>query len=78
LALDNIPADKDEQEIARWSLYHGCEPMIYGDKLAIKVPILCKHLSWDEDKKAFCMIYENRPKVCRQYFCEKVKRDSYH
>lgn len=72
LALDNIPIDQDEKEIARLASYHGCEPMEYNGKLAIKVPNPCKHLSWDEDGKAVCLIYENRPIVCREYFCQKA------
>ena len=78
LALVNVPADDDNQEIARWLKYHGCEPMRYpggnGEVLAVKIPIPCEHLSSDPGTgQAVCLIYENRPKVCINYFCKKAK-----
>ena len=78
LALTNVPADQDEQDLARWLLYHGCEPMRYptpeGDVLAVKIPLPCKHLAREpRGGKTSCLIYENRPKVCREYLCEKAK-----
>ena len=76
-AMYNRPIDEDTEEIARWILYHGCEPMRYptenGDVLAIKIPIPCEHLGYSEKEGYHCKIYETRPVVCKNYFCKKVK-----
>jgi len=78
LALHNILVEDDKQEIAQWLKYHGCEPMHYpgkdGDVLAVNIPISCEHLSSETGtRKAVCLIYENRPNVCKNYFCKPVK-----
>ena len=78
LALNNVPIDHDEQEIARWLSYHGCEPMKYptpeGEVLAVKIPMPCKHLASEpEGGKTGCLIYGNRPNVCREYLCKKAR-----
>ena len=78
LALANVPADQDREGLARWLSYHGCEPMRYpgenGDVLAVKIPLPCKHLACEpESGKTSCLIYESRPRVCRDYLCDKAK-----
>ena len=43
-------------------------------KLQIRVPLLCKYLSM-QNGVATCLIYENRPPICRAYKCERAKED---
>lgn|SRR4030042_4231629 len=75
LALGNIPIDGDTKEIGKWLLYHNIEPMKYkiGDQevLAANIPLSCKYLDMDADK-CICKIYNDRPVVCKEYFCQKV------
>ena len=77
MAQVNIPVDKDEKEIGRWLFLHHCEPMRYktpqGDVLAVNIPLVCKWLEYDEiEGKYRCKDYENRPVVCREYFCKRA------
>lgn len=77
LALNNVPISKDRKEIARYFSLHHCEPMIYpadnGAVLALKIPLVCKWLEYDEEKKVYrCKDYEHRPVVCREYFCKRA------
>jgi len=68
---------EDKKEIGRWLAYHRCEPMMYPGKdgvpvLAVKVPIVCTHLE-RKDGVFGCRIYENRPVVCKEYLCPRVR-----
>ncbi len=77
-ALMNVSIEDDAQELARWMSYFGCEPMKYptseGEVLAVKIPMPCKHLAREpESGKMGCLIYENRPNVCREYLCKKAR-----
>jgi len=76
MAMDNRPIGEDEKEIAKYIKLHHCEPMRYqtpkGDVLAIKIPLVCAWLEFDEDKQCYrCKDYEHRPQVCREYFCKR-------
>ncbi len=78
MAQDNIPIDKDEKEIGRWLYLHHCDVMKYpspkGDVLAVRIPLVCKWLEYDEEAGCYrCKEYEHRPIVCRQYFCKRAK-----
>lgn len=78
-AMDNRPIDSDDKEIAKYISLHHCEPMRYptpkGDVLAVKIPLVCKWLVFDEEKGFYkCKDYENRPVVCREYFCHRCKK----
>lgn len=67
---------KDEKEVGKWFDYHRCETMKYptpnGDVLGVKVPISCKHLDYNAEEGYFCKIYDQRPIVCKEYFCKTV------
>ena len=60
-------------EKAKWLNYHRCDTMITKSKgverLAIKIPLTCMHLSFEEGKYG-CKIYEKRPKTCSLYTCD--------
>jgi Fe-S-cluster containining protein len=71
IALRNVPADGDEQELARWMALHHCEPMRYADgSLAVQVPLVCQWLEHDGERYR-CRDYEHRPRVCREYQCHR-------
>ena len=79
-ALTDRPADEDNLELARWISYHGCEVMKYHsaqvnkEVLSIRIPIVCQHLK-RENGVYTCAIYENRPKVCRDYLCKDAMNE---
>jgi len=64
--------DDDPKEIKRLIKYHNCEPMrnINGE-LGIKIPMTCIHLQMI-DGKSHCTIHDEKPVVCREYFCRKA------
>ena len=42
-------------------------------KVLIRIGVgRCKNLAFI-DNKAYCLIYEKRPKACRDYFCKKAR-----
>ena len=56
---------KDDDQ-AMWFEYHDIKVVDKkGGKAAI-LPIPCRYL-----KDGRCLIYENRPQVCRDYNCEE-------
>ena len=58
-------------EHSRWVEYHGLKVVTrLGYEYAV-VPIKCKML-----KNNKCMVYENRPKMCKEYFCEGTEWDT--
>ena len=76
MAMHNNPIGQDEKELARWLKLHRCEPMRYptskGDVLAVKIPLVCEWLDFDSEQgKYFCKDYENRPVICKEYFCKR-------
>jgi len=53
---------------------HCSTGVIKGDVLYVLVPHLCRHLIYNDAKKQFeCKDYPNRPKLCREYSCDKCK-----
>ena len=69
---------EDKKELGRWFSYHHCDVMPYptpnGDRLGIRIPLVCKYLSFDKEKGVYqCTIYDERPLVCREYFCKRMK-----
>lgn len=80
LAMDNRPIDDDPKEFAKYYQLHHCQPMRYptpkGDVFAIKIPLVCDWLIFDEDNNCYkCKDYEHRPVVCREYFCKRCNPD---
>jgi len=42
--------------------------------LGVKMPLVCQHLKYNpKTGVSSCAIYENRPKVCRDFLCEAAK-----
>ena len=74
-ALRDVPVNKDTREIGRWASYHGVKTMKYPidgiDYLAVSLPNPCQFLE-EKDGKCSCIIYENRPNVCKEYYCNKI------
>jgi Fe-S-cluster containining protein len=72
ISLDNIPVDKDEKELAKWLHYHGVRVYNKNGNLAIELPSSCKHLEKLSDGKYNCKIYEQRPVICKEYWCKEM------
>jgi len=69
---------EDKKELGKWFSYHHCDVMSYptpdGDRLGVRIPLVCKYLGFDKEKGVYqCTIYEERPLVCREYFCKRMK-----
>jgi Fe-S-cluster containining protein len=50
----------------RWVQLHGVKVTEYDSKVWADFPIKCKKLI-----KGKCSIYEQRPDLCRRYYCDK-------
>jgi Fe-S-cluster containining protein len=69
------PYDGDSTEVKKLMEYHNCTPMrSKTGELGIRIPMTCEHLGWTKDKKSYCKIHDNKPEVCKVYFCERVKQ----
>ena len=80
IALYSIKVDDDKQEFGRWLNYHsvriGQMPTDEGDVLLVKISTTCHHLKFNKKtKEAFCAIYETRPQICREHYCDIAKED---
>lgn len=77
IILHSIKIDEDKQEFADWLIYHGMNvkrfPMDDGDAMQVRIPILCRHLTYGKDGKASCAIYEERPQICKDYKCPRTQ-----
>lgn len=40
--------------------------------MMVRVPLMCKNLSFDKDHKSLCKDYAYRPLVCRKFKCNQV------
>ena len=72
--LNEIPVEKDIQEFGRWAIYHGAiiteNPVDGVKRLRISLPYPCKYLE-KQGNIYGCAIYQTRPKMCKEYWCEK-------
>jgi Fe-S-cluster containining protein len=77
IGLHSIKRGEDHQEFGKWLAFHHCTPRWMptddGEVLLVKIPLVCKHLSYDNDGLAGCKIYEKRPKICQDHKCNKVR-----
>jgi Fe-S-cluster containining protein len=67
---------EDGLDHLEWAQYHGFtityRDDIYGRRLwGVELNTPCMHLRDETDGKTSCAIYENRPKMCRDYSGEK-------
>lgn len=70
--LTNRSFDNDPKEIKRLAEYHNLECMKNAKgELGIKIPMTCIHLKM-VDGKSECAIQDDKPVVCREYFCGKA------
>lgn len=77
IGLHSIKRGEDHQEFGKWLAFHRCDPKWMqteeGEVLLVKIPLVCKHLSYDKDGIASCKIYDERPKICRDHECLKIQ-----
>lgn len=70
-------ADNDRQEIKRWLEGHHCVSVLYPEKdgkmtMGVRIPLICQYLKC-KDGVYSCKIYETRPVICKEYFCQRAK-----
>lgn len=66
----------DLTELAKWMQLHFCgiDEVRDGEAIRIRIPLTCSQLSFNYDTgEAFCHIYEDRPKLCRDYMCKRAR-----
>ena len=69
--MTNRSFDDDPKGIKKLMEYHGLRPLKNAKgELGINIPGDCQHLTKDKDGKYGCAIYEDRPVVCREYYCQ--------
>lgn len=64
------------RDLAAWYSHHHCSVKVNEEdgSLAVFIPLVCKHLGYDtKSGMAWCMIYKDRPKICRDYICEAAE-----
>jgi len=75
LALHNTPLSNDKQELGRWVQYHGLQPVkIFNGKenvLAVKIQSKCEHLETKDGLFYNCKIYDKRPQICKDHWCQE-------
>lgn len=83
--LSDVPVDAeghDEQEKWKWFRLHGigtkAAATIDGLRLGIEIPLNCHDINYDDDTGGWtCGLHgtPGQPKLCRDYRCEKAKRN---
>ena len=71
-----LPNTEDGIDGSKWIQLHGCEIKHSKNELAVIVPAICDHLYFDPKEGFACGIYNDRPKICRNYLCDKAKKES--
>ena len=72
-----IPDTEDGIEGSKWVELHGCKVTRKNGDISVIVPAICDHLYFDPGKMHFvCGIYNERPKVCRDYLCNEAKKEA--
>jgi Fe-S-cluster containining protein len=57
----------------RWAaLHHDVRVIRINGMVSIRLMRPCQHLERDDDGKAKCGIYENRPKVCEAFPADEI------
>jgi len=76
LALADVPGN-DPLEIGKWLALHRCDVQIQDRKgkkvVCVRIPYICSWLTYDKEGEAVCKDYENRPAICKNYFCDRCK-----
>lgn len=67
--IDFVAGKEVSYDEARFYELHGIRLHTEGGQLLLEVPLRCSLLGEDN----LCKDYENRPKICRNYQCEKMK-----
>jgi len=70
LARDSVASgDRDiVDDLLRWiGLREHVQTRVSENLIEIGIGIPCKFLTFDESGKATCLIYENRPLICRRF-----------
>lgn len=70
----------DEQNMERWFENHHLRVFQVPGKegmIGVRIPLTCRHLEYDTaTATAYCMDYENRPQMCRDYICPLAKGET--
>jgi Fe-S-cluster containining protein len=61
ISIPRQPESEQFNQLVEFFQVHGCKVRVFGDDIVVKIPSQCIHLAQDG-----CVIYEARPKVCRE------------
>lgn len=81
IKMEKLQIIGDPQGMEQWFENHHLKVYQVKEKegmIAVKIPLTCKHLEIDTDTStAFCMDYENRPQLCRDYMCRMAEGNTH-
>jgi hypothetical protein len=71
----------DEDGTGQWLHLHRCDVMEFpgpgGAVLGVNIPLTCIWLDYDVEANEYaCRKYEKRPKVCKDYQCDRSKKSN--
>lgn len=73
IKLDNQTVKDDKSELGRWIASHRCDVFDMDGNIGMKIPLVCIHLDFDKSTAVyFCKIYNNRPKLCVDFLCDRA------
>lgn len=72
-AFLSLSKEECNQEYSKWLTFHRCDITTEGDRLIVRVPLLCQFITWDSHGVATCTNYENRPQICKDHKCNRLK-----
>jgi len=61
-------ADRDAEDFVKFLEMHGMKAVYNNNTIAVMVYAKCENLI-EKNGGTVCDIYENRPKICREYSC---------
>jgi len=63
--------DSDINDFRNYLDAHSCMTRLDEGIITILVPNICKNLDVDEKGKCICLINDNKPDICKKFWCKK-------
>jgi Fe-S-cluster containining protein len=78
IVIESWELDDNGRQMAEfWAMHHVEVKIVPGVKgVVMQFPLTCENLDYDDEEGvAICRIYENRPKICREYLCPAAQEE---
>jgi Fe-S-cluster containining protein len=77
ITLTDIKVDNDTEDFGKWLQYHRCGVGENNGFAVLDIPLTCVHLQYEpKTNRASCAIYNERPKICKDYQCLRIREES--